>query len=193
MPVRRINMFAGPGVGKSTAAAWLFARLSVAGIRSDLVQERVKEWAYEGRKVAGFDQLWLFAEQLRREELLLRCGVQVVVTDSPIRLSVVYSRVYGLQYGHKLSDLADMFDEEYEPLNVILKRPATETYDQAGRYETLEQAVRVDDVVRAVVQQDCAFGSWCEVEAYDWKALWAVVSEKVVVPYGARRIPETGL
>jgi hypothetical protein len=186
MSIRRINLFAGPGVGKSTAAAWLFARLKMVNIHSDLVREHVKEWAYEGRKISGFDQLWLFAEQIRREELLLRCGVEVLVTDSPIRLAVAYSHLYKYPFAQNLIALADMFDEMYTPLNIILKRNTSEKYCTEGRYETEEKALEADQVIRkAVIEGSINYGFF-EIDAHDTEGLWALVVREVVVRYGSR-------
>ncbi len=38
----RINLFAGPGAGKSTTATWLFSQLKIAGISIELTSEYVK-------------------------------------------------------------------------------------------------------------------------------------------------------
>jgi len=47
---RVINLLGGPGVGKSTAAAKLFAKYKDEGKSVELVREYVKDWAWEGRK-----------------------------------------------------------------------------------------------------------------------------------------------
>ncbi len=88
----RINFYGGPGVGKSALAAKVYAELSRAGVvLVELVREFVKPWAYEGRKLDRFDQVYTFAQQLWAEHRLFKAGIQVVVTDSPPLLQCVYT------------------------------------------------------------------------------------------------------
>ena len=45
----RVNFYGGPGVGKSTLAARVYAELNSAGaVSTELVREFIKTWAYEG-------------------------------------------------------------------------------------------------------------------------------------------------
>jgi len=53
-----INLWGGPGTGKSTSAAHLFGMAKIAGVNAELVQEYVKSWAWEGRTIHSFDQLY---------------------------------------------------------------------------------------------------------------------------------------
>ena len=50
-----ISLHSGPGTGKSTSAAQLFAELKQRHCSVELVREYVKKWAWEGRKISGFD------------------------------------------------------------------------------------------------------------------------------------------
>jgi hypothetical protein len=148
--IKRICLFAGPNVGKSVAAAWMFAKLKIAGHNADLVQEKAKELAYDGIKIRKYDQLQLFAEQMRREELLLRNGV-LVVTDSPIRLGLAYGLKYGFPCVDEMMKVIDSFDADHPPLNIFLKRDEKDVYQQAGRYENREQALEMDGVILGLI------------------------------------------
>jgi len=46
-----INFYAGPGAGKSTTSAKIFAALKDRGECAELIQEYVKTWAWEGKKL----------------------------------------------------------------------------------------------------------------------------------------------
>lgn len=48
-----INIWAGPGAGKSTTAAETFALCKKAGLGVELRTEYVKDWAWRGDKIGG--------------------------------------------------------------------------------------------------------------------------------------------
>lgn len=85
-----VNLFGAPGSGKSTAAAYIFALLKMAGINAELVTEFAKDKVWEEAKAAFENQQYLFGEQSYR---MSRCmgKVDVIVTDSPLLLSVIYN------------------------------------------------------------------------------------------------------
>lgn len=146
--IRRICLFGGPGVGKSTSAAWLYSQLKMRHYQAEFVQEYVKTLAYEGRVPEGADQIWLLGKQTRREDVLLRNGVDVVVTDSPVLMSTCYAKKYGSMGWQHLMALSDEFDKVYKPLNIFLDRMG-KSYDQNGRYQDEEQAKELDGMILA--------------------------------------------
>ena len=79
------NLFGGPGCGKSTLAARMFAKMKQLGIDCELVTEAAKDIVWEG---GVLDQYGLFAEQLRRVKRL-EGKVDIAITDSPILLQAV--------------------------------------------------------------------------------------------------------
>ena len=146
MATRRINIFGGPGCGKSTVAASIFSRLKAEGHEIELVDEYVKSWAYEKREICSFDQAYLFMQQLRKEYLVLRHSAGCIVTDSPLVLSICYAKKYGFKRWECLQNIADDFEEEYPSINVILDREGCE-YKQEGRYEDYKQALAMDGMI----------------------------------------------
>lgn len=150
--IRRISLFGGPACGKSSTAGWLFAQLKARHLRAELVQEAVKTWAYLGRKPESFDQVFLFAEQMRREEELLRNGVDLVVTDSPVFLAFCYAKHYGMPACEHLAGLSDAFDEKYGSLDLFLERPER-PYVGMGRYHTHAQALEMDAFIMERLRQ----------------------------------------
>lgn len=146
MATRRINIFGGPGCGKSTVAAGIFSRLKAEGHEIELVDEYVKSWAYEKREICSFDQAYLFTQQLRKEYLVLRHSTGCIVTDSPLVLSICYAKKYGFKRWECLQSIADDFEEEYPSINVILDRRGC-GYKQEGRYEDYEQALEMDRMI----------------------------------------------
>jgi AAA domain len=86
--VKVINLFAGPGAGKSTTAAGLFFAMKTRGQRVELVTEFAKELTYEGVDMSN--QLAMLVEQDRRLRRLLG-KVDYAITDSPLPLSLIYA------------------------------------------------------------------------------------------------------
>lgn len=145
-----INLFGGPGTGKSTLAAELFTKMKRAGLSCELVREYVKDWAWEGRQVRLYDQLYFLGEQSRRESLLYN-KVNYVITDSPILLSGFYGEFYTGVANKYISDAAIAFCDlagahgvSYR--NFFLKR--NKPYVSEGRYETEEKAKGIDVTMR---------------------------------------------
>jgi len=149
--IRRINLYGGPGSRKSTQAAYIYSQLKGKNLRVELVQEFVKTWAYEKRKPSSFDQLYLFARQLRMEDIVLRNGVEYVITDSPIGLSICYSQAYGFVQWPALTILAQEFERSYPSLNLFFDRAGTE-YEEHGRFQKETDAMKMDKIILAYLE-----------------------------------------
>jgi len=142
-----INLFGGPGAGKSTLACELFSSLKHRKVNTELVREYVKDWAWESRKINPIDQLYIAAKQFRREQILYG-KVDVIITDSPIILSAVYEEVYSKNtrvWGVLPTYLS--VDPNVKHLNFFIKRH--KDYVQAGRYEDESQAKEIDKTIES--------------------------------------------
>lgn len=139
-----INMYGGPGCGKSTTAAQLFAALKLSGVNAELVTEYAKGWAWQQRKIGQLDQFYLFGKQLHRE-CQLYDKVDVIVTDSPIGIAAYYAHRYcpkAIAEAVKQCHAAVRLQGAAEYIDVVLER--TKTYNPKGRFETEEQAREID-------------------------------------------------
>ncbi|GAF90191.1 unnamed protein product, partial [marine sediment metagenome] len=89
-----INLYGGPGTGKSTTAAHVFALLKQKDVNAELVREYAKDIVWEGRThlLSGVFpyQLVIFSKQNKRMFDLVG-KVDVIITDSPLWLSYHYS------------------------------------------------------------------------------------------------------
>jgi len=87
-----INLFGGPGAGKSTTAAGLFhlMKLDQEFSKVELVTEYVKRlvWAERHRELSN--QVYITAKQSHRLDLI-KDQVDYAITDSPILLGLVYT------------------------------------------------------------------------------------------------------
>jgi len=129
----RINFYGGPGVGKSTLAAKVYAALNQGGT-AELVREFVKSWAYEGRQPDAFDQVYTFANQLWSEHRLHKAGVKVIVTDSPVLLQCVYAERLDCGIAANLIDIAKRYEQYHQSLNFMVYRNIP--YNPAGRFQS---------------------------------------------------------
>ena len=84
-----VNLFAGPGTGKSTNMALTFGKLKTQGIPAEQISEYAKDLVWEERHTALSFQPYLAAKQIYRVHRVLG-KVPVVITDSPILLGLVY-------------------------------------------------------------------------------------------------------
>lgn len=151
-----VELFGGPGTGKSTSAAMVYAMLKQRGVNSELVREYVKDWAWEGRKISTYDQFYLMGKQIRRESMLYG-KTDIVVTDSPVMMGIVYAQKYcpqsvaeGIRAG-TLAMYRQAEEDGHEHVHVLLKR--SKPYDPSGRFQTEAEARKVDDEVRVLLVQ----------------------------------------
>lgn len=143
-----VNFFAGPGCGKSTTAAQVFAALKLRGVNAELVTEYAKGWAWQQRKIGQLDQFYLFGKQLHRESQLYG-KVDVIVTDSPIGIAAFYAYRYcspAIASAVKACHAAVRSEAVADYVDIVLQR--TKAYNPKGRYETEEEAKQIDSDMR---------------------------------------------
>lgn len=136
--MRVVNLFAGPGAGKSTTAAGLFHLMKLEGMSVELVTEYAKEMTWEKRHNILTDQLYILAKQHRRVSRL-RGEVDYVVTDSPFLVGILYRRE---DYSETLDRLVVELWNRYENVNFFLER--VKEYVPVGRNQSEDEARRID-------------------------------------------------
>lgn len=137
-----VNLLGGPGCGKSTCAAYVFAMLKMAGINAELVTEFAKDKTWEHNSKALNCQPYVFGKQVYR---LDRCAdqVDVIVTDSPIFLSTIYNGDVNIE-PEFTQTVMKKFDE-FNNVNIFLTR--LKKYNPAGRSQTENEAKEIDKQV----------------------------------------------
>jgi len=140
-----INLFGGPGAGKSTTASLVFGNLKQAGVNCELVQEYAKDKVWEESYKTLENQLYVLGKQSHRQ---FRCKdkVDVIITDAPLLLS--------LHYGQNLSDefkdvVRQTFDS-YNNVNYLVERGDFD-YNPAGRTQTEDEATEVHKSIRGML------------------------------------------
>lgn len=169
-----VNLFAGPGAGKSTIMAELFALLKWNKVNCEMAPEWYKEQIWDNN--TNIDQIYIFAKQLRRLQKLVG-NVDIVITDSPLLMSLIYDVDQNWSFGQLVRDKFHL----YNNVNFFLNR--TKKYNPAGRLQTEEEAIAKDQEVRKMLELDstlnfvdveaCSQGAAEEIFEYlkDWKMI----------------------
>ena len=155
-----INLFGGPGCGKSTTAAWLFSELKRRNISCEYVTEFAKDLTWEENKKALGCQEYVFGNQswmLNR----LKDKVDVVITDSPLPLSIIYN--HDRLPTEPFTKLVLSVFDSYDNVNIFLKRPMN--YEQTGRNENQIEAETIDRMVFDMLLHNDMQAQWINVDS----------------------------
>lgn len=132
-----VNLYGGPGAGKSTMAAGVFYELKTRGINCELAAEYAKDLVYEERHQTFQDQIYIFGKQYHRMSRLMG-RVQVIVSDSPLPLTIIYD-------AYKRDTLKNLVLAEHNKMwsyNAVIKRG--KKFSQAGRRHDAEASKEID-------------------------------------------------
>lgn len=150
-----INLYGGPGSGKSTSAAYLYYVLKAQGKNVELVREYVKDWAWEKRTMTTYDQIYFLGKQVRRESMLYG-KVDYIVTDSPVMMNLYYAQRYcslALAEGIRAATLSfyrQGIEDGHKHHHFLLQR--NKPYASEGRYQTEAEAKEIDKGIKQLLE-----------------------------------------
>lgn len=139
-----VNFFGGPGTGKSTMTAAVFAELKWRGCNSEMALEYAKRKVWEGSAHVLDDQLYVLGKQHHTLKVL-DGQVNIALTDSPLLLSMIYNS----DLGSKFNEIVLERNAEFSNLNIFLKR--VKEYCPLGRLQDEEEAVAIDNKIKALL------------------------------------------
>ena len=141
-----VNLFGVPGAGKSTGAAYIFSQLKMHGVNAELVTEFAKDKVWENNAEVFKNQAYLFGKQSYR---ISRCKdkVDVIVTDSPLPLSIFYNSDPTLTENFNKS-VMDVFNS-YDNINFLLK--IVKPYNPKGRHQNEKESDSLADPLRELL------------------------------------------
>ena len=132
-----INLFGSSGSGKSTTALGLTYHLRLLGYKAEYVSEYAKDLVVEESEHKLKHQLYVFAKQLKRVDVLLNKDIDYIITDSPTLLSYFYGEKFQVNLeGFKELVLSSF--KSTPQVNVFLKR--TLPFDETLRLQTQEES-----------------------------------------------------
>jgi len=148
-----INLFGGPGIGKSSIASGLTHQLKKRHISCDNPYEFPKELAWDKNTAAVKDQLYVIANQHRG--ITRSWGeVDYIVVDSPLLFAPVYKNFYSdepyypsMFYGKEFDDFIISLHNRYDNINILLQRDSSK-FENKGRYQSLDEALVLDKLIK---------------------------------------------
>lgn len=159
-----VNLFGAPGAGKSTGAAYIFSQLKMRGINAELVTEFAKDKVWEESKAVFENQAYIFGKQYFR---ISRCAdkVDVIITDSPLLLSLVYNKnpILGENFNNVVRDVA----ASYNSKNYYLTR--VKPYNPAGRFQDANESDEIgEEILNLLIKENIDFVKLSgDVNGYD--------------------------
>lgn len=132
-----INLFAGPGSGKSTTCAGLFYHFKNGGINCEMALEYAKDKVWEESLHVLSNQIYVFGKQLHKL-WRLNGKVDIIITDSPLPISIMYDKTNNKE----LEGLVIQQFNEFNNYNFFISRG--NKYNPAGRMQSEEEAKELD-------------------------------------------------
>lgn len=149
--MRIINIFGGPGAGKSTLASYIFANLKAFGkYKVELVTEYAKDCVYEGKlNILKNDQLYVFAKQNHKLKMIQQysSNLDFIITDSPLLLSNIYGEINNSIDDEFKKFVTHTFNS-YENINIFINRTNDFKYENEGRIQTDEEAKKIHESIK---------------------------------------------
>lgn len=145
-----INLYGGPGSGKSTCAAYIFSQLKMHNINAELITEQqTKVEAYKQNIEFFENQFYIDGCASYRIKQLFG-NVDVIITDSPFRMNYIYAM------DHNKPKLAEAILEDLEQYkdcteNYFIKRP--KNFQKEGRVHNEEQAKEIDNRIKNMLNE----------------------------------------
>jgi nicotinamide riboside kinase len=152
-----INLFGGPGIGKSGIAAGITYKMKKKHISVNNPYEFPKRLAWDNNIPAIKDQLYVFANQHRG--IAESYGkVDYIVIDSPILFSTIYHTYYtegypAEFYGQPFHDLVVDLHRKYDSINILLERGET-VHNDDERFQSYEQSIEIDKLCKKILDDN---------------------------------------
>lgn len=150
-----VNIFGAPGAGKSTYAARLYSELKMAGVETELVREVAKQYVYDGT-LNYKPQMQILDEAVEQIESL-HSSVEVVVSDSPILLSVVSAK----ERVGEITQRAKRYHYSRPSLNFMMTLGSEDDYNTRGRVYSYVEALKIEDKIIRTIRDEIIGTFYC--------------------------------
>ncbi len=148
--MKNIQLFGGPGTGKSTTAAGLFYKMKTLDYKVEYIQEFAKELTFSRDYTRLSDQLLILGEQHHRMKRL-EGQVEYLIHDSPFIMGLVYLADDKHLPKDIYTDLIHSMYNSYNNLNIFITRSDQHTYQEYGRSQTIDEAINKDKEIKDIL------------------------------------------
>lgn len=139
-----INLYGGPGTGKSTTASLIYYILKSYDMNVELVSEFAKDLTWQNRKEELDCQFYVVGHQIYRIKSLIG-KVSHIITDSPILLASAYCKPSET----KLKEAIIEEHLKYDNIEIFLNR--SKPYNPSGRSQNFDEAKQLDLKIRSLL------------------------------------------
>ncbi len=145
-----VNLFGGPGSGKSTTTAGLFHKLKINGVNCELVTEFAKHITWKEDFNTLKNQLYVFAKQHDRM-FHLKDKVDVIITDSPTIMGLSYCNWDSISQSFEQLVVDEFNRPDAINVNYFINR--VKPYNPSGRSQTEDEAKLKDVEIKALLNK----------------------------------------
>lgn len=143
-----INLWGGPGTGKSTTAAGLFNIMKLKKHNVELVTEYAKQMVWERQHHSVFqNQILMLAKQDQKQRVLVD-QMDYCITDSPILMGLSYAPE---GYYKNFEPLIKEVFDSYTNINIFLRR--VKEYNPKGRNQNEDEAKGKDVDIKTLLDK----------------------------------------
>lgn len=140
-----INLYGGPGAGKSTVTALVYGRLKQLGFNVEMAREYAKDCVWRKSFETLTNQVYVLGKQNHKLHYLVgQC--ECAITDSPLLTGCIYNKTL-----ESFDILALELFEQYDNFNYVITR--TKDYNPSGRMQTEEEAKEIDTVTVEILDK----------------------------------------
>lgn len=146
-----VNLFGGPGAGKTTCAWEIASELKKRNLVVEYVPEYAKELVWDGQiellNGTFENQSAVFKEQKRRIDRLIG-KVDAIITDSPLLLLAAYIK----EDKERFEIMAVAEHKKYNNFCLFINRG--KVFEQEGRIHNLEQSEELDKYIKNILERN---------------------------------------
>lgn len=173
-PTLLVNFYGGPGSGKSSLCAAVFAELKFRGILAEIASEFAKDLVWEESTQVLGNQLYVLGHQWHRVWRLMG-KVDVILTDSPLLLSAMYASEDSKHYIDPL--VRNLIQSIPDQMHVVLRRE--KPYEPRGRMQTENEAKELDVLIQERLSTESQ-GNWEIIHTVSTREGTLAVMESIV-------------
>ncbi len=128
--------------------------MKTKGYKVEFISEYAKDLTYGKDFIKLKDQLLVFANQFHRYYKLQEHGLDYLIHESPILLSLVYYKEDGILPEKEFKDLVLSIYNNTNNINIFLERNPQNEYQEFGRNQDLKSAMDIDTAILKVLDEN---------------------------------------